>query len=522
MTKACAALLDFPPSSHTRLAKNYRLRHLLTNGGFRLPGEAQEIDRILTAFAQCYWEDNAGDMNCCPFQDQDTVFLLSFAIIMLNTDLHKYEPPTTGRKSQRKRMTKSEFLNNLRGVTKNDVLNQEYLSAVYVSIEARPIVLNEEEASESSDVSPESLQAKLGLIVESARSSDALLRGLSIHEYRFVSLEEQMEESRTTSDLTMADIARRFMLKTWHQFHSVINSTLESAHLDPKGLASCMDVLKFCLCISICLDLPLERTAFLGQLGRFRLFTAWQNGEARDLSDSYRHEDWYKQIQEAASSGGGSRRLLALDKVHEMIINLGINHVNDTEKKLGMKAAVRQLQNGDYLMNDPTRVFLRQGDLLKRANRSGRNCEYRFFLFSDVLLYAKQIPATGSDNSNKQTLYKIHEELPLILMKIVDWFPRDHHHHHHGSSTPARRRKDTSFQSQFQSSQSSFPTSSSSSYQQCAFQIYHPRKKFMVYCKSNEERKSWVENIRYAIEKEMERKISIEAARISVGKKSTQ
>lgn len=33
------------------------LRHFLTNCGFRLPGEAQKIDRIISTFAQCYWED---------------------------------------------------------------------------------------------------------------------------------------------------------------------------------------------------------------------------------------------------------------------------------------------------------------------------------------------------------------------------------------------------------------------------------------------------------------------------------
>jgi len=43
----------------------------------------------MTTFSQCYWEDKAGDHLRCPFNDPDTIFLLSFAIIMLNTDLHK-------------------------------------------------------------------------------------------------------------------------------------------------------------------------------------------------------------------------------------------------------------------------------------------------------------------------------------------------------------------------------------------------------------------------------------------------
>ncbi|MGH0183579.1 UNVERIFIED_CONTAM: hypothetical protein FKN15_019560 [Acipenser sinensis] len=50
---------------------------------FRLPGEAQKIDRMMEAFAQRYCHCNPG-----VFQSTDTCYVLSFAIIMLNTSLH--------------------------------------------------------------------------------------------------------------------------------------------------------------------------------------------------------------------------------------------------------------------------------------------------------------------------------------------------------------------------------------------------------------------------------------------------
>ncbi|NXD16670.1 CYH1 protein, partial [Nothocercus nigrocapillus] len=50
---------------------------------FRLPGEAQKIDRMMEAFAQRYCQCNPG-----VFQSTDTCYVLSFAIIMLNTSLH--------------------------------------------------------------------------------------------------------------------------------------------------------------------------------------------------------------------------------------------------------------------------------------------------------------------------------------------------------------------------------------------------------------------------------------------------
>lgn len=51
--------------------------------GFRLPGEAQKIDRIMEKFAEKYCEDNPD-----VFPIADAAYLLSFAVIMLNTDAH--------------------------------------------------------------------------------------------------------------------------------------------------------------------------------------------------------------------------------------------------------------------------------------------------------------------------------------------------------------------------------------------------------------------------------------------------
>ncbi|GFR41199.1 hypothetical protein Agub_g1869, partial [Astrephomene gubernaculifera] len=50
---------------------------------FRLPGEAQKIDRLMEAFAERFVADNPG-----VFRTADAAYVLAFAIIMLNTDAH--------------------------------------------------------------------------------------------------------------------------------------------------------------------------------------------------------------------------------------------------------------------------------------------------------------------------------------------------------------------------------------------------------------------------------------------------
>ncbi len=67
--------------NYSGLSVDTALRSLLFN--FRLPGEAQKIDRIIEKFAAQYCVDNPG-----VFATADAPYLLSFAIIMLNTDAH--------------------------------------------------------------------------------------------------------------------------------------------------------------------------------------------------------------------------------------------------------------------------------------------------------------------------------------------------------------------------------------------------------------------------------------------------
>ena len=59
------------------------LRHLLSD--FRLPGEAQKIDRIMEKFASRYCETNNQES---VFASPDTAYVLAYSIIMLTTDLH--------------------------------------------------------------------------------------------------------------------------------------------------------------------------------------------------------------------------------------------------------------------------------------------------------------------------------------------------------------------------------------------------------------------------------------------------
>lgn len=90
---------------------------------FRLPGEAQKIDRMMEAFSKQY---HAQVGSAGPLADADAAYVLAFSIIMLNTDLHSDHIA--------KKMTVEEFVRNNRGINDGKDLPEEYLSDLYYNI----------------------------------------------------------------------------------------------------------------------------------------------------------------------------------------------------------------------------------------------------------------------------------------------------------------------------------------------------------------------------------------------------
>lgn len=96
---------------------DFALRHLLSC--FRLPGEAQKIDRILGKFAVEYCRANPDDV--C--SNSDSAWGLAFAIIMLNTDAHSPQV--------KNKMTKEQFISNCRGKKKTKSLFFSFASNLF-------------------------------------------------------------------------------------------------------------------------------------------------------------------------------------------------------------------------------------------------------------------------------------------------------------------------------------------------------------------------------------------------------
>jgi len=402
------------------------LRLFLSNCGFRLPGEAQKVDRIVSTFSQCFWEDNAADIRNCPFQNQDTVFVVSFAIIMLNSDLHK---ANVSNGKSIKRMTKEEFVKNLRGVDDGIRKFTAYLHSIYDSIEATPIAILEVAQPDKTmsqslllDRPTENTTESIQAWVRAVKPAQELLRTIATRKEELWSY---------TQDEKLREVTTRAFSVIWPLLHYAVNSTIDNAHLDVSGLSACADLLEYSLCTASYLGLAVERSAFSKLLGR-----------ANRFNDSK--------------------------------TNFGISVVDD-ESRMAMQNISKCIRNGNILLSDPTRTFVREGDLIKRHKTttlgSGRSASYRFFLFSDVLVYG---------HKSSQGDYKIHEELPLKLIKITD------------AEGDAR---------------------------QCSFRINHPNKSFTVVAANDNHKEQWVESIQKTVGLELQRISKLERSRIEASRR---
>ncbi len=92
------------------------------------PGEAQKIEKMVEVFARKYIQCN--QMFVAGFRSPDTIFVLAYAVVLLNTDLHS---PAV---RPNKRMRRTDFVRNLRGVDAGSDLDEEMLNGIYDRIQA--------------------------------------------------------------------------------------------------------------------------------------------------------------------------------------------------------------------------------------------------------------------------------------------------------------------------------------------------------------------------------------------------
>jgi brefeldin A-resistance guanine nucleotide exchange factor 1 len=108
---------------------------------FRLPGESQKIQRVLEAFSERYYEQSP-----LILANKDAALLLSYSIIMLNTDQHNVQV--------KKKMTEEDFIRNNRLINGGSDLPREFLTELYHSICKNEIKTTPEQGAGFPEMTP--------------------------------------------------------------------------------------------------------------------------------------------------------------------------------------------------------------------------------------------------------------------------------------------------------------------------------------------------------------------------------
>jgi hypothetical protein len=100
-----------------------------------LPPEAEQIDQILRIWSQCWSSENpdAG-------YDDEQAYVLAFACVLLNGDLHNPQVPH--------HMSVSDFISNVRGILSDEVIQNSDLSQLYEAIRSQPFEFRKRDADE--------------------------------------------------------------------------------------------------------------------------------------------------------------------------------------------------------------------------------------------------------------------------------------------------------------------------------------------------------------------------------------
>ncbi|KAI9756555.1 MAG: hypothetical protein M4579_003814 [Chaenotheca gracillima] len=239
---------------------------------FRLPGEAQKIDRFMLKFAERYITGNPN-----AFANADTAYVLAYSVIMLNTDQHST-------KMKGRRMTKEDFIKNNRGINDNADLPDSYLEGIFDEIAHNEIVLYTERDA----------AAALGLATQpaggiAANIGQALATvGRDLQREAYVQASEEMANKTEQSFKSLLRIQRKNASKvstsqyipatsfrhvgpmfevTWMSFLSGLSGQAHDTH-NTEIIKLCMEGFKLAIRISCLFDLETPRVAFVSALAK--------------------------------------------------------------------------------------------------------------------------------------------------------------------------------------------------------------------------------------------------------------
>ncbi|XP_027089655.1 brefeldin A-inhibited guanine nucleotide-exchange protein 1-like isoform X1 [Coffea arabica] len=228
--------------------------------GFRLPGEAQKIDRIMEKFAERYCK-------CSPnsFTSADTAYVLAYSVIMLNTDAHNT--------MVKDKMTKADFIRNNRGIDGGKDLPEEYLGKLYDQIVKNEIKMNADSSVPQSKQGNGlnrllGLESILNLVWKQTEEKPMGANGYLIRH-----IQEQFKAKSGKSESTYYAVSDpailRFMVEVcWGPMIAAFSVTLDQSD-DKEATSQCLLGFRHAVHVTAVMGMQTQRDAFVTTVAKF-------------------------------------------------------------------------------------------------------------------------------------------------------------------------------------------------------------------------------------------------------------
>ncbi|KQJ93806.1 brefeldin A-inhibited guanine nucleotide-exchange protein 1 isoform X1 [Brachypodium distachyon] len=235
------------------------IRHYLR--GFRLPGEAQKIDRVMEKFAERYCKCNPNS-----FTSADTAYVLAYSVIMLNTDAHNM--------MVKDKMSKSDFIRNNRGIDDGKDLPEAYLSTLYDQIVNNEIKMSAD-SSVPQNKQPSSVIKLLGLdnIINLVNWKQAEDKALGANDLLIKNIQEKFKAKSGKSEtvfyvITDTTILRFMMEVCWAPMMAAFSMTLDQCD-DKAATSQCLQGFRSAVHVTSVMCMQTQRDAFVTSVAKF-------------------------------------------------------------------------------------------------------------------------------------------------------------------------------------------------------------------------------------------------------------
>eukprot|EP00759_Apiculatamorpha_spiralis_P035973 PhF_6_TR36365/c0_g1_i1/m.53398/K18442/ARFGEF, BIG; brefeldin A-inhibited guanine nucleotide-exchange protein len=243
---------------------------------FKLPKEGQKIERVLEFFSTRWYEANKENPETSlGLTAPDSAYVVTVAIVMLNTDLHNPQV--------KNKMTMDQFCSQLRGANEGKDFPRPLLEEMYKRIESTPMILDARTAGGNSHTTgqqpsktepnilvPFTAIKKAADIFVSKQEKNMNMHNSEIQKI-FSNTRDELKDAQKTKRpyYLAADVehVKPMFGTTWNSILSAISSQLESA--TTKEVATlCLEAYDLGIHIAVVFEMDAEREAFIKSLAK--------------------------------------------------------------------------------------------------------------------------------------------------------------------------------------------------------------------------------------------------------------